>query len=124
MNRKICLTEIIKVLDAEVITSFGEERIEIEMICASDLMSDVLSFSKSNALLITGLINPQTVRTAEIVEISAICFVHGKQPQEETVKLAEKNEIILLLTKFSMFEACGRLYLLGLTGCDEVPRLA
>ena len=115
----MCLTAIIKTLSAEIVASFGDTPVEFEMVCASDLMSDVLAFSKSKAMLVTGLTNPQTVRTAEITEIVAICFVHGKRPQAETIELAIQSEITLLMTPYSMFETCGRLYCLGLTGCDR-----
>jgi hypothetical protein len=82
-------------------------------------MSDVLSFGKSHSLLLTGLTNQHTVRTAEITDIATICFVHGKRPQEDTVKLAKNSDITLLMTKLSMFDACGRLYGIGLKECDN-----
>ena len=120
MNCSICLQKIIEALNAKVLVGPAGHDVAIDMICASDLMSDVLSFSKSNALLLTGLTNPQTVRTAEVAEISAICFVHGKPPQSETIELAQSSNMILLVTKYSMFSACGRLYAEGLVGCDDV----
>ncbi len=83
-------------------------------------MSDVLAFIKADSLLITGLVNPQVVRTAEMVEIAAICFVRGKQPQNETIKLANEKEIPLLATTIPMYEACGRLHKRGLHGYDEI----
>ena len=92
---------------------------EIEMVCGSDLMSDVLAFIKADSLLLTGLTNPQVVRTAEMAEIAAVCFVRGKQPQEETIKLAEARKMPLLTTGLSMFESCGRLFREGLHSCDE-----
>ncbi len=91
---------------------------EVTMACASDLMSDVLAFAKSGTLLLTGLVNPQVIRTAELSEIAAICFVRGKKPQKDAVDLARRKEIPLLATHYSMFEACGRLYQEGLRGCD------
>ena len=107
------------ILEAEVIT--GEDLLQkcVSMVCASDLMSDVLTFSKPDSILLTSLINPQAVRTAEMTEIAAIIFVHGKTPQPETVSLAQANALPLMTTAFSMFEACGKLYKSGLVGCDE-----
>ncbi|MEW5814930.1 MAG: DRTGG domain-containing protein [Spirochaetota bacterium] len=112
------IKEIQKILEAEMLT--GSELAEkiIEGAAASDLMSDVLTLNKSNLLLLTGLTNPQTVRTAEMTDIAAVCFVRGKSPQQETISLAEKKKIPLLSTKLSMFEACGRLYAAGLA-CDH-----
>ena len=89
------------------------------MACGSDLMSDVLAFIKPDSLLLTGLTNSQTIRTAEIAEIRAICFVRGKRPQPESVELAREKGIPLLCTKLPMYESCGRLYRGGLLGCSE-----
>ena len=85
-------------------------------------MSDVLTFIKSNSLLLTGITNPQVIRTAEISDIPAICFVRGKKPQTKTIKLASEKKIPLFTTVFSLYEACGRLYNKGLFGCDEYQR--
>jgi hypothetical protein len=115
------LEDISAILEAEKI--FGEDLAtkEITMICASDLMSDVLAFiRKSETLLLTGLVNPQVIRTAEFAEIVAICFVRGKKPLLGTVSLAEEKDIPLLATKLSMFDACGRLYAEGLRGCGSM----
>ncbi|MFQ5867360.1 MAG: DRTGG domain-containing protein [bacterium] len=113
------LKEIKKILEAEVIVGGDYLDKEIKMACGSDLMSDVLAFIKSNSLLLTGLTNPQVIRTAEMSEVVAICFVRGKKPQNDTIKLAREKEMPLLATKFSMYESCGRLYKRGLPGCDE-----
>ncbi len=113
------LKKITEVLEAEVISGDDNLSREIDITSGSDLLSDVLAFTKSGTLLLTGLINPQVVRTAEMVDILAICFVRGKKPQVETVKLAVEKQIPLLATKFSMFECCGRLYKHGLRGCDD-----
>ena len=113
------LKELKDILDAEVLCGDDQLSKEIEMVCGSDLMSDVLAFIKTDSLLLTGLINPQVVRTAEMAEIAAICFVRGKRPQQEAIELANEKNIPLLATKLSMFKSCGRLYKRGLCGCDE-----
>ena len=77
---------------------------------------DVLSYIKCGSLLLTGLTNSQVVRTAEMTDIVAICFVRGKKPQNKTIELAVEKEAPLLATKFSMYEACGRLHKKGLPG--------
>ena len=116
---KMKLREIINILEAEVITAEPNLNQEIKMVYGSDLMSDVLAYIREGTLLITGNINSQVVRTAEIAEIIAICFINDKGPHLDTLKMAQKNGIVLLKTKFAMFEACGRLYKAGLSGCDE-----
>ena len=81
---------------------------------ASDLISDILSLRGPGSLLLTGLTNTQVIRTADILDFVAICFVRGKLPQPETIRLAEEKGIPLLATPHLMFEACGLLYDTGL----------
>ena len=111
------LEDIQKALNAEVATTAGcpdwGER-EVGSCHASDLMSDVLTFRGPGSLLLTGLTNLQVIRTAEMSDFVAICFVRGKKPQPETVALAEEKEIPLFVTPLSMYESCGRLYAKGL----------
>ena len=114
------LEKIKKILEAEIITGARDLHMEIKMGCGCDLMSDVLAFIKSNSLLLTGLTNPQVIRTAEMADIKAVCFIRGKKPGKETVELAKSKNIPLLLTDLPMFEACGRLYKQGLAGCSEI----
>ncbi|MDZ7289061.1 MAG: hypothetical protein ONB44_15480 [candidate division KSB1 bacterium] len=114
------LTEVKKILDCEVILGDDLHKAEVQMGCGCDLMSDVLLFIKSNSLLLTGLTHTQVIRTAEIAEINVICFVRGKKPDKETVRLAKEKGIILLATRLPMFEACGKLYQAGLPGCSEL----
>ena len=113
------LKEIVKILGAEVIAGADLLETNVEMACGSDLMSDVLSFMKSESLLLTGLTNQQVVRTAEMTDLVAICFVRGKKPDQETIEMAESKDIPLLTTFLPMFESCGRLYKKGLPGCSE-----
>ena len=113
------LREISEILQADSIGDFEDPDKDIEMAYGSDLMSDVLTFVKSGSLLLTGLTNAQVVRTAEMAEIGAICFVNNKRPQEETIILANEKKIPLLATKLFMYECCGRLYKKGLSGTDD-----
>ena len=114
------LDEAQRILEADVFVGDNLQRIEVEMGCGADLMSDVLSFAKKDALLLTGLTNVQVVRTCEMTEVTAICFVRGKKPTAQTVMLARKHGLPLLATRMPMFESCGRLYAHGLKGCSEV----
>lgn len=95
-------------MDAEVISA-----------CGSDLMSDVLAFVKNQALLLTGLVNPQVIRTAEMMDMKAIVFVRGKSPSEEVTALAEKLGMTILTTELPLYIACGKLYANGLSGGRE-----
>jgi hypothetical protein len=114
------LTEVVRTLGAEVACGEVTEEIEITSVCAGELMSDVLAFSKPGSLLLTGLNAPQAVRTAEIADMRAVCFVWGKDPLPETVELAIQSGIPLLRTRFSIFLASGVLFAAGLTGCDDL----
>ncbi len=110
------LKEVKEILEADIIS--GEELLDEEVCaaCGSDLMSDVLAFVKDQGLLLTGLINPQVVRTAEMMDMKAIVFVRGKTPDAPIIKLAEQKEIVLMSTDFPLYVACGRLYSAGLNG--------
>ena len=82
-------------------------------------MSDVLASIQPNALLLTGLCNPQVVRTAEMADVSAIVFVRGKHPPKETLDLANLENIPIISSPFGMFEICGRLYQVGLPSLER-----
>ncbi len=118
MGGSFSIKTLLSLLEAEVILDDGWLQGDVTSVIASDLMSDILSYSKRKALLLTGLTNPQTIRTAEMVEVAVICFVHGKNPHIETIELATKNQMPLLTTPLSMFDACGRLYQAG--GHDSI----
>ena len=111
------LHKVLSIIDGRVISKSVDLDKEVQMGCGSDLMSDVLAFTREGALLMTGLTNPQVVRTAELAGIMAIVFVRGKLPPPETIALAEEKGIPLLASKYMMFETCGRLYQAGLPGC-------
>ena len=87
---------------------------EIVSACGADLMSDVMAFVKERGLLLTGLVNPQVIRTAELLDIQAIIFVRGKNPSVDMVDMAIESDIILAGTKNPMFVSCGKLYGAGL----------
>jgi len=108
------LSEISEVINAEVLSYEAGLETEISSAYGCDLMSDVLAFASDQEMLLTGLLNTQTIRTAEMMDIKAITFVRGKKPAEDVISLAEEKGITLLSTAFTMFEACGMLYLAGL----------
>ncbi len=113
------LAEVKEILKAKVLTGSDNLQMEVKTGCGCDLMSDVLAFTKAESLLLTGLTNIQVIRTAEMADIAAICFVRGKKPDEETIRLAESKSIPLLITQLPMFESCSQLYKNGLIGCSE-----
>jgi len=111
------LAEVLSVIDGKLISSDADLSQEVAMACGADLMSDVLAFTHTGTLLMTGLTNPQVVRTAEMAGIVAIVFVRGKLPPPETIALAEEKGIPLLASKYTMYETCGRVYKTGLKSC-------
>jgi predicted transcriptional regulator len=117
------LEQVISVLDSKPISHEVDAGLYVERGSAADLMSDVLAISQTEALLLTGLTNPQVVRTAEMADIKAVVFVRGKYPPPETIALAEEKGIPLLSTSYTMYESCGRLYQAGLRG-GEISDLA
>jgi len=113
------LEEMKDILSAEVVVGSDSMDIEIRDAFAADLLSDVLAFAKEGTILITGITNPQVVRTAEMLELVGIVFVRGKKPDAETLKLAQIKKVPILSTRYIMFETCGRLFKNGLGGCIE-----
>lgn len=89
---------------------------EIHTACGSDMMSEVLAFAKDQSVLLTGLLNPQVVRTAEMMDMHCIIFVRGKIPTEAILELAAERDMCVLSTNLTMFNACGLLYQQGLSG--------
>ncbi|MBN1270932.1 MAG: hypothetical protein JXB26_01570 [Candidatus Aminicenantes bacterium] len=113
------LREIVNLLDAEIMSGAENMDEEIKLAGASDLMSDVLAFGQPGLILLTGLTNPQSVRTADIIEAKAIVYVRGKKPDADGIALAQKKKIPILSTQFMMFKACGILYRNGITGVSD-----
>jgi len=108
------IAEAINLLEGQFFS--GEEKADYEIFSAfgADLMSDVMAFVKDNVLLLTGLVNPQVIRTAELLDIHAIIFVRGKVPSRDMIDMARESGIILGGTKLTMFLSCGKLYEAGL----------
>jgi predicted transcriptional regulator len=109
------LKEIAEILEGEILCTGDNEDLEITSACGSDLMSDVMAFVKNSAMLLTGLLNMQVIRTAEMMDMRLIVFVRGKKPDPCVVEMAKQKGIALVCTKHSMFVACGLLYSHGLT---------
>ena len=112
------LQNVKEVLGAELLTEDLDALSETEILtaCGCDLMSDVLAFVKEQAVLLTGLVNPQVVRTAEMMDMHCIVFVRGKRPTLDMIEMAEDRDMVMLCTNLEMFTSCGRLYQNGLRG--------
>ena len=108
------VNEIATIVGAEILCGANQKDLEIDSAFGSDMMSDVLAFVNDRAVLLTGLVNAQVIRTAEMMDMPCIVFVRGKKPTEEMIELANERGIILLATAFRMYEACGKLYAAGL----------
>jgi len=116
------LSDCAELLHAKVIVPAGNMDTDIRVACGSDLMSDVMAFScATNQMMLTGLINPQTIRTAEMMDVRAVIFVRGKTPDDTMIALASEKEITLMSTPFNMFTSCGLLYAAGIRGKGEQP---
>lgn len=108
------ISTIKELLNAEVLC--GEESMDkhVESACGSDMMSDVLAYVKDQAVLLTGLVNSQVVRTAEMMDMVCVVFVRSKKPSQEMIELACECGMVILSTEKRMYEACGILYTNGL----------
>ena len=114
------LRDVLAVTRADPITSEPDLDRDVRSGFASDLMSDVLRYDASHGLLVTGLANPQVVRTAEMADVAAILMVRGKLPLPETIELAQQVGIPIIGTRLIMFEACGRLFAAGMPAASRL----
>ena len=105
-----------ELLNAEVLCCEENVEREIYSACGCDLMSDVLAYVKDQAVLLTGLVNPQVIRTAVMMDMVCVVFVRSKMPSEEMLELAKDSGIVIMTTDKRLYEACGLLYSSGLDG--------
>ena len=110
------VNDVVKILNAEIICGEDNLDLEVHSACGSDMMSDVLAYVKDQAVLLSGLVNIQVVRTADMMDIVCIVFVRGKRPDEDMIALAKRKNMVMLTTEERMFTACGRLWEGGLRG--------
>ena len=108
------ISEIVEILEGEVRCCEDKLYREMKSACGSDMMSDVLAYVKDQSLLLTGLCNPQVVRTCAMMDMKCIVFVRGKSPDETIIELAKSKNIVVICSKLRLYEACGRLYSKGL----------
>lgn len=109
-----------KLLDAQVLCGSENLQTDIHTACGSDMMSDVLAYVKDQAVLLTGLVNAQVIRTAEMMDMKCIVFVRSKRPSQDMLELAAESGMAVLTTPRRMYEACGILYSNGLKGNGEM----
>jgi predicted transcriptional regulator len=110
------LQEIKGILQCDVLTDDPDLSLEVENVVASDGMSEILAFHCPGALMITGLTNIQSVRTADVADVRAIVYIRGKRPNEKAIDLAKQKGIPVLATELGMFDVCGILREHGLKG--------
>ena len=110
------IADVVKILDGKLMAGDGTSPRAVGAVVANDLMSDVLAFAKHQCVLLTGLCNPQVIRTAEMMDIVAIIFVRGKTPDETMIQMADEMGLPIITTGHRMFSSCGLLYEHGLTG--------
>ncbi|MBR5438391.1 MAG: hypothetical protein IKV21_05670 [Clostridia bacterium] len=110
------IKELCDILEGEIMCRADLTEKEVFTACGSDMMSDVLAFVKEQAALLTGLVNPQVVRTAEMMDMHCIIFVRGKRPTLQMIEMAEDRDMVMICTEMEMFTSCGKLYSAGLRG--------
>ncbi|MEW5867550.1 MAG: DRTGG domain-containing protein [Bacillota bacterium] len=117
------LRDVVRILEAQVLT--GEDRLdeEVEAACGCDLISDILAFTKARMLVLTGLVSPQMVRAAEMMDLAGIVFVRGKKPPSDIVGMAREAGLPVLCTSYPLYDSSGLLFEAGLPGrCARPPR--
>ncbi len=110
------IRDIVEILDAKVLCCEEKLDCEVYSACASDMMSDVLAFVKDQSVLISGLCNPQAVRTAAMMDMSCLVLVRNKLPTDDMIALAKQSGITILSCGLRMYIACGLLFEAGLRG--------
>lgn len=113
------IRDLIRILDGKLITKPMNLNREIKGGFGADLMSDVLASIQPEAVLLTGLCNPQVVRTAQMADVAAIVLVRGKRPPVETIELANEEMVPMISSPYGMFEVCGRLHDAGLASLEQ-----
>ena len=110
------IKDVRDILNGEVLS--GEDMLDVEVrsACGSDMMSDVLAYVKDQAVLLTGLMNQQAIRTAAMMDMVCVVFVRDKRPGEDILAVARENDIAVMTTTHRMFTSCGLLYEAGLNG--------
>ncbi len=108
-----------ELLEAEILSGSESLDDEVHSACGSDMMSDVLAYVKDQAVMLTGLVNAQVIRTAEMMDMKCIVFVRSKRPSADMLELAKENGIAVMTTAKRMYDACGILYSNGLKGNGE-----
>lgn len=111
------LSELVELLEGEVLSSNVNMDKEISCAFSSDLISDILMCTKEATLLLTGLTNPQVIRLADMIDLLGIVFVRGKVPPDELIQMAEERDLPLISTKFTMYRSSGLLFNSGLRSC-------
>ena len=110
------ISQMQELLEARVLCCEENINRHVYSACGCDLMSDVLAFVKDQAVLLTGLVNPQVIRTAEMMDMICVVFVRSKVPTQEMIDLAKESGIVLMVSDKRLYEACGLLYTNGLVG--------
>lgn len=110
------LEDICSLLQATLLTTNHNLKRVVHSAFSSDMMSDVLAFAKDDSILITGLCNPQVMRTAEMMDLAGVIFIRGKWPDETMLRLAEDMGLCVMVTELPMFHTCGKLFCAGLNG--------
>ena len=113
------ISKVAELLNAQIRICEEYKEEEVFSACGSDMMSDVLAYVKNQAVLLTGLVNPQVIRTAEMMDMKCIVFVRNKIPSEAMLELAKECGIVVMTTGKRMYEACGILYSNGLNNLEE-----
>lgn len=113
------IKDLLPFLDGKLLTTKSNLNREVKGAFAADLMSDVLASIQPEAVLVTGLCNPQVIRTAQMADVAAIILVRGKTPPEETINLANLEEIPFISTPYGMFEVSGRLFKAGIPSLEN-----
>jgi len=121
-GNQVQLKDIARILEAEVLTCEDKLNCTVEAACGCDLISDMLAFTKEKMIVLTGLVSPQIIRAAEMVDLSGVVFVRGKRPTPDIIELSEELGIPIMCTHYPLYESAGLLFAAALPGWRHWPR--
>lgn len=110
------LREVVEALGLKV--RCGADRLDREVrgAYASDLLSDVMARARAGDVWITLQTHVNIVAVAALNDLAGIVLVNGREPEEATLKKAQDEDVVIMVSAEPSFEVAGRLYQMGLRG--------
>lgn len=98
-------------LNAEIVTGSEEARLrEVDGGYCGDLLSWVMGRAKPRSAWVTIMSNPNVAAVAQLADVSCVVLAEGVVPDEKLVERASAEDIVIMKTPFSSYEACWKIH--------------